>query len=587
MTTLLRCSFFAWASLLPALLAASARGQIAVSAADAPPGVTYQVSEKAQRLEMIINTSRILTMSAKVPKVQVENPETVRLTPLSPNEIQISALKSGVTTVNIWDEFNKIHQISVIVTPDARELELLLEQQFPNSSLHVRPLASRVVLSGYVDRPEVVSRVIRMAEDYYPEVINNIQVGGVQTVVLEVKIMEVSRTKLRQLGFDWSGSTASGDAAVISSVSGLIDAAATAGGVATGLGGDTVRFGVLSGTNQFFGYLQALRQNNLIKVLAEPTLTTVSGRPASFNVGGEFPILIPGGLGTTTVDFKEFGTRVDFVPLVQGNGKLRLEVRPSVSEIDSARSVTINDITVPGLRTRWVDTAVEMETGQTLALAGLIQERVEAENVGLPWLSDMPWAGAMFRRVKHERNEIELLVIVTPRLVQPLDASQVPQCGPGTRTTDPSDCEFYWKGYMEVPKCCPEGGRPTAAPWTGDGAQMNTAPHFGGNSASPGVDISMPQLPEVLPAEPDTSLRLNSPQPEPTPATPDREARLNPHARLAAGTARPSVQLMPSSPTVDRRYDPAPRRRPPPPETASANQDPGLIGPAGFDELEY
>ena len=109
---------------------------------------------------------------------------------------------------------------------------------------------------------------------------------------------------------------------------------------------------------------------------------------------------MPQGLGTVSIEYKPFGTRVDFVPIVLGNGNLRLEVRPQVSEIDESRSVTINNITVPGLRTRWVDTAVEMKAGQTLALAGLVQERVESENKGMPWLADLPWVGAPFRRVE-------------------------------------------------------------------------------------------------------------------------------------------------------------------------------------------
>jgi len=545
-----------------ASLASAQRPQMPlISAADAPPGVTYEVSAASQRLEMIVNTSRILKMSAKVPKIQVQNPEVVRLTPLSPNEIQIAALKPGVTSVVLWDEYEKVHTVDIIVMPDARELQLLLETEFPNSSIRVRPLASRVVLTGYVDRPDVVARIIRIAEDYYPEVINNISVGGVQTVVLEVKIMEVSRTKLRQLGFDWAN--VNGDDFVISSVSGLIDAAATAAGTAAGLGGDTVRFGVVNGANQFFGFIQALRQYNLIKVLAEPTLTTISGRPASFNVGGEFPILIPGGLGTTTVEFKEFGTRVDFVPIVLGNGKLRLEVRPSVSEIDPARSVTIDDITVPGLRTRWVDTAVEMESGQTLALAGLIQERTEAENVGLPWIADVPWAGAAFRRVKEVRNEIELLVIVTPRLVHPLEPGQVPQCGPGTRTTSPCDTELYWKGYLEVPKCCPQGGHPTAGPWVNDPSLPAGAMVVPG--AAPNAYGGFPAGPEMIPpgAEPGPP-QLPSRSVAPPPVTP-------PPASAARWKSKETSLAQPRST----------------PRPAQPKGGHGLIGPVGFDDLRY
>ena len=209
---------------------------------------------------------------------------------------------------------------------------MLLQTEFPQASLRVRPLATSVVLSGRVDRSDEVSRIVTMAEDYYPKVINNITVGGVQQVMLHVQVMEVSRTKLRSLGFDWA--YFNGDDYVIQSVSGLIAQAAAGAGTATGTGGDTIEFGVVNGDNAFFGFLDALRDNSLAKVLAEPTLVTVSGRAASFNSGGEFPILVPQSLGTIAIEYKDFGTRVDFVPIVLGNGNIRLEVRPQVSELD-------------------------------------------------------------------------------------------------------------------------------------------------------------------------------------------------------------------------------------------------------------
>ena len=182
-----------------------------------------------------------------------------------------------------------------------------------------------------------------------------------------------------------------------------------------------------------------------------------SGRVATFQSGGEFPVVVPQGLGTVAIEYKEFGTRVDFVPYVVGNGVIKLQVRPQISEIDNARAVTISGTRVPGLRTRWVDTAVEMKAGQTFALAGLIQERVEAQTRGLPWISELPYFGVPFRKVREERNQIELLVMVTPQLVDALDPHEVPNCGPGETTTSPNDVDLYFRGYLEVPRCCPDG----------------------------------------------------------------------------------------------------------------------------------
>lgn len=433
-------------------LAQSSGQQLSTSA----NALEYKIRPGSQRVSMYVNSSKILTLEGKqIPRALVNNPELVNAIAISPNQIQLSGLKAGVTQINLWDEDTELYTIDVIVYGDAKELELLLETEFPNASLRVRPLASSVVLSGWVDGPEVISRVVRMAEDYYPKVINNIRVGDNQQVQLHVQVMEVSRSKLRQLGVDWA---AFGDTDFVAqSVSGIISETTSNVGNVFGNGTSTVTFGLADGDSSFFGIVDALRQYDLVKVLAEPVLTTVSGRPAAFNAGGEFPILIPQGLGTVAVEYKRFGTRVDFVPIVLGNGNIRLEVRPQVSEIDNARGVDINGFRVPGLRNRWVDTAVELRAGQTLALAGLIQDRVESQNRGVPVLADLPWAGSLFRRVVHTTNEIELLVMVRPEFVDAMDPHEVPMFGPGEQTQVPNDKEIFMRGYMEVPTCCPDG----------------------------------------------------------------------------------------------------------------------------------
>jgi pilus assembly protein CpaC len=414
----------------------------------------FKVTNPVERLEMIVNTSRIISSEYNIPELLIDNESIVRAKPISTNQVQLSAVKAGFTTLTLFDEQKKEHAIDVLVYGDARELENVLMTEFPEASLRVRPLSSSVVITGYVPRAELVSRIVRMAEDYYPSVINNITVGGVQTILLHVKLMEVSRTKLRQLGFDWAYFGDHGG--VVQRVSGLAGGFSLIPGAqsVTTTGGESVAFGIISNGNSFFGFIDALKQNNLVKVLAEPTLVTVSGRPASFNSGGEFPILVPQSLGTISIQYRQFGTRVDFVPIALGNGRVRLEVRPQVSEIDPSRSVTINNTTVPGLRSRWVDTAVEMNSGQTLALAGLIQNQEEAETRGLPVLADLPWVGAAFRRVRMQNNEIELLVLVTPEFIDALDPQDVPPCGPGQMTSSPNDSEFYGRGYLEVPNQC-------------------------------------------------------------------------------------------------------------------------------------
>ncbi len=431
--------------------------------------IIQKIEGANERVELTVNTSRILTLDHKVPRAQVNNPELLTLTPLSPNQIQISANDAGVTQVNLWDETGQVHSVDVIIYGDVRELEMALKMQFPHSSVRVYRYSNSLVLTGFVDRPDYVSRITRLAEDYAPKVINNIRVGGVQQILLHVKVMEVSRTKLRTMGFDFANFSGGGD--IVQSISGLI-ASSTSSSV-TSSGGETLSFSIFDNGSAFFGFLEALRQYELMKILAEPTLVTVSGRPASFNVGGEFPILVPQSLGTISIEFKKFGTQVDFVPIVLGNGNIRLEVRPRISEIDNTRSVTINEISVPGLRVREVDTGVEMKAGQTLALAGLIQNRIEAQNRGIPVLADLPWVGAGFRRVTEENNEIELLILVRPEFASALDPHEVPPGGPGIDTTSPTDCEMYFRGYIEVPRCCTDG---SCAKCRGEGGPYGAEP---------------------------------------------------------------------------------------------------------------
>jgi pilus assembly protein CpaC len=520
--------------------------------ADAQPAdnqpVTFRVSGAAERLEMIVNTSRILTLDYNIPRLLVDNPEIVRAAPMSPNQIQVSALKPGVTQVTVWDEHQKIHVIDILVYGDARELHNLLISEFPEASLRVRPLASSVVISGYVPRADMVSRIVTMSQDYYPKVINNMQVGGVQQILLHVKIIEVSRTKLRQFGVDWAALT--GNDFVIQSVSGLVSSAATQGGTLTGTGADTVRVGILNSGNAFGAYVDLLRQYNLAKLLAEPTLVTVSGRPASFNSGGEIPVPVPAGLGVTAIQYREFGTQVDFVPIVLGNGNIRLEVRPQITEPDA--SLAVNG--APGFRQRRVDTGVEMKAGQTLALAGLIQNRLEMENRGIPWLADLPWIGAAFRRVRERFNEVELLIMVTPEFVEAMDPHEVPPCVPGQTTTIPGDIDFYWRGYMEVPKCDDGAHLPPAGPAEGQilGPEFSHPPY----DAPPAIG-----LPPVIDGA-------------------GRGADSNPTRTPYASTAQ--------SPQY---YSPASASKPTAPQRGygfrySDESQPTLIGPVGYGELE-
>ena len=425
----------------------------------------HNISQTVERLEMIVKSSRILTLEERIPKFQVHNEGVLGATPVSENQIQIFAKIPGTTQLNLWDTNEKLYTVDVTVLADAREVEGILSSQLPLATLKVLPINNSAILSGAVTSVDDVDRAVAIVEQFYPNVVNNIRVVGVQQVLLHTRLMEVSRTKLRDLGIDWG--TVSTDSFFYSAPSGLVDVGSS--GIA-GLVPTTE--GALSATNRLFAnggdfeaLISALRKQDLIKFLAEPTVVATHGRPARFNVGGRVPYIVPTGNNAVTVAYEEFGTSVDFLPFVVGPGRIRLEVRPEVTEPDASRSITAAGIDVPAFSSRYVETAVELQAGQTFAIAGLLQSRTESVTRATPLFGELPYVGAMFRRVREARNDIELLITVTPELVEAMDPHEVPRGGPGLNSMSPSDSELYVKGHIEVPNllgnndydCQPDG----------------------------------------------------------------------------------------------------------------------------------
>jgi pilus assembly protein CpaC len=534
-------------AVLAAIGFALASASTAFAQQPAPPGnVKFQVRGASERLEMTVNTSRVVEFPFDVPRMLVNNPELVRVVPISPKSIQLSAVKAGVTQLNVWDTADNVTSLDLIILGDVGELDLTLKSLFPEASLRLRPLNSSLYISGFVPKPDMVGSVIRVAQDYFPNIINDMTVGGVHKILLHVKVMEVSRTKLRALGFDWDLVSSGGF--VTQSVSQLVPGIFPINADAF----PTVRFGITSG-DDFRGFLQALRQYDLAKLLSEPTLTTLDGRPASFNVGGQIPIPIQQSLGVTTIQWREFGTRIDFVPIVLGNGILRLEVRPDISQVDSSLRDSVTGTV--GFRSRRADTAVEMKAGQTLAIAGLIESRTETTNRGIPFLADLPYLGVPFRRVQERNNEIETLIFVTPEFCEAMDPNEVPPCGPGQLTTSPTDCELYFKGYMEVPKNCGPGH---GGPGGLIGPGYEDLPKTPSNGVPPGVAV-----PPGIPVPPlgaqgnaaGTSRRSNAIGTGTT-ARPASSGRISDSYYSGSGTPTPAPVVQPA-----------------------------MIGPAGYDDL--
>jgi len=583
------------------------------------PELMFKLSGANEKLELTTNTSRILTLDKNIPRVQVNNPDLLAVTPLSANQVQISAKKAGVTQVNLWDEDGQIHTVDILIYGDVKELQVALQTQFPNSTIKVYRYSESLVLKGFTDQPDHVSQIVQLASDYAPKIINNITVGGVAQVLLKVKVMEISRTKLRELGVDW-GVFSDGKGFAVNSIADLIVRPQNPGFhsfIPNPASAESFAFGIVDGSNAFYGLLDALQQRNVAKILAEPNLVAVSGRPAQFNVGGEFPILVPQSLGTTSIEFKKYGTQVDFLPIVLGNGNIRLEVRPRVSSLDPSTSVVISGTVVPGLKVREVDTAVEMKAGQTFALAGLVQELTESQFRGLPWISDLPIVGVPFRKTEDKINEIELLIMVTPEFVDALDPHEAPCGGPGYATTSPTDKQLYCAGHLEVPAYCNPisgmtacgecGGGPCGGCGYGSGG-CNCGPQGGpvdsiisdGLQMQGGTGYDDPDGPTPMTLPSPAPGSSSGPPVEPNnmmlpPAT--KAEPLPPQASRQGPTSASQVARSGGSPeyTVPRPYSPTRQpvfvRNAVSPNNPTAQNDTtiapadsgGLIGPIGYD----
>jgi pilus assembly protein CpaC len=284
-------------------------------------------------------------------------------------------------------------------------------------------------------------------------IVNLLRVPGVNQVMLQVRIAELNRTALRRVGADLLYKSPSGNIIGTNIAGSGVTAAGLLGLPATGNIGNTTAFGIFP-TSNFEILLNVLRENSLLSIMAEPNLVAMSGMQASFLAGGQFPVPVPqGGTGVTsvvTVQWQSFGVQLNFTPYVLDDNSIRLTVNPVVSSIDQALGTTLvaGGSPVPGLDSRSATTTVEMKEGQTLAIAGLLQVTLDANTSRIPFLGDLPYIGPLFSNTSHQRTEKELLVLVTPHLVAPLDPCQVP-CLPGSDVKDPTDLEFYLKNRIE------------------------------------------------------------------------------------------------------------------------------------------
>ncbi len=488
----------------------------------------------------------------------------VKTVPGDPSRVLLTGTTAGLTHVDLTDVDGKIEGFDVTVQQDVEYLRTQLRRVLPTANIDPIPIANNtIVLRGTVNHIEDVDVAVHAAQAAVAgaQVVGDLRVAGVQQVQLCVTVAQVSRSDLRQMNFDFLtnsknfffGSTVGGAVAQPVSVGANSPLSSTIFGqqlVGLPNTNTNILFGVLHNGWGFLGFLEALRTESVVKSIAEPTLTTMSGRPASFLVGGTQEIPQPGGLGTISVAERPFGTTVEFVPIVLGDGKIRLDVHPKVSSLNAANGTTIQGTVVPGLNVAEVSTTVELEDGQTFVIGGLIQRDVSGTTVKTPVLGDLPFLGTAFSSKTYQEEEMETVILVTPHLVDAEDCSQAPKILPGDETRRPDDFELFLEGILEAPRgpreVCPDHhyvaafkNGPTAAlfPCAGKGGCG-----AGGcaNGGAPGLPVGDPgqSAPAAAPAMPSATVNLtplrSSPPLAPVPAN-------------AADVAAPA----PSTPTGD------------------------------------
>ena len=415
----------------------------------------------AGELAVPVNKSQVLRSDRPFAKALIGNPEIADVLPLTDSSLYVLGKKSGTTSLTLYDRSNTlIAVVDIAVGPDVIGLRRQLSEVIPGSGIGARMSNDSIILEGIVPSGPAADRAVQVAESYAPgKVINLLSVGASQQVMLEVRFSEIKRSALKQLG---AGLLVGSDGGKFQGAIG--GGAAVSGSGRPTLGAIADSFGILTrdfralGLN-FTGILDALERKGAITTLAEPTLVALSGETASFLAGGEFPIPVAnsssgGGGGddragsqAITVEFKPFGVSLAFTPTVLADGVINLVVAPEVSSIDPTASIVVNNLRIPGLQTRRAKTTVELRDGESFAMAGLLRRDFQDTVRQFPILGSIPIIGTLFRSTNFQKEETELVIIVTPRLVRPVPAMAMKI--PTDRASPPNEAELFLLGRTD------------------------------------------------------------------------------------------------------------------------------------------
>ena len=459
------------------IAAAFLAGAIAAGPAEAQvSAISVADGVHAGEVAVPINKSQVIRSDRNFTKAMVGNPDIADILPLSNNSLYVLGKKAGTTSLSLYGPGNRlIAVVDVVVGPDVISLKRQLSQSI-GENVGARISNDSVVLEGIVSSGVAADRAVQLAETYAPgKVVNLLSGGSSQQVMLEVRFSEVKRSALKDIGFGFFVSNNSGS--LNGAVGGgasltptIVDGEVT-GSSALHLGSIIDSFGIITKSFGAFGLnfdaaLNALEKKGAITTLAEPTLVALSGETANFLAGGEFPVPVvqntsgTGDSAAISIEWKPFGVSLAFTPTVLADGVINMVVEPEVSSIDQSASIVVNNLRIPGLQTRRAKTTVELHDGESFALAGLLRTDFQDTVRQFPILGSIPIIGMLFKSTNFQRDETELVITVTPRLVRPVPAYALKV--PTDRVSAPNELDLF--GASRTDTGVPSGPGATGIP---------------------------------------------------------------------------------------------------------------------------
>jgi len=387
-------------------------------------------------IEVNANESVLLDTPFDIKRVSVARPETADVTVVSPRQMVIIGKSVGTTTLVYWSQAEVAASVDVVVRVNLHEVKEDLQRIAPGQEFEVTAAGDTLILTGTVPDNVVQTRLLEAARPYAKGVVNLLKVSKLEQVLLQIRVSEVDRSMAKELGFNFlfEGNTVRGTVSPPNPVTpffgNLRDLQPADIGPNFSFSDAMNLFVASPGQFPDFGVLlHALQDRGGLKILAEPNLVVANGEEGNFLVGGEFPVVFnttAGGTSSFSVTYKEFGVKLRFQPKISPNGEILLHVVQEVSELDYANAVVLSGFRIPALRSRRAESGLQLGDGQTFVLAGLIDSKVTKQVSQLPLLGDIPILGALFRSTRYKNEETELMVMVTPKLVRPLNSHEIP-----------------------------------------------------------------------------------------------------------------------------------------------------------------